>query len=161
MVTIDGEDARDFDDAVYCEPATSGRGKSAVKGWRLLVAIADVSHYVDTGSAIDIDAYDRATSVYFPRRVIPMLPEKLSNGLCSLNPELDRLCMVCDMFVDATGEVTAYQFYPAVMWSHARFTYTEVAAILANTRGPEAQRRKERVGDLMNLHDVYLSLIHI
>ena len=158
LVTIDGEDARDFDDAVYCEPATSGRGKSAVKGWRLLVAIADVSHYVDTGSAIDIDAYDRATSVYFPRRVIPMLPEKLSNGLCSLNPELDRLCMVCDMFVDATGEVTAYQFYPAVMWSHARFTYTEVAAILANTRGPEAQRRKERVGDLMNLHDVYRAL---
>jgi len=158
LVTIDGEDARDFDDAVYCEPATTGRGKSAVKGWRLLVANADVSHYVETGSAIDIDAYDRATSVYFPRRVIPMLPEKLSNGLCSLNPEVDRLCMVCDMFVDSTGEVTAYQFYPAVMWSHARFTYTEVAAILANTRGPEAQRRKERVGDLMNLHDVYRAL---
>ncbi len=158
LVTIDGEDARDFDDAVYCEPATTGRGKSAVKGWRLLVAIADVSHYVDTGSAIDVDAYDRATSVYFPRRVIPMLPEKLSNGLCSLNPEVDRLCMVCDMFVDSTGEVTAYQFYPAVMWSHARFTYTEVAAILANTRGSEAQRRKERVGDLMNLHDVYRAL---
>ena len=158
LVTIDGEDARDFDDAVYCEPATTGRGRSAVKGWRLLVAIADVSHYVDTGSAIDVDAYDRATSVYFPRRVIPMLPEKLSNGLCSLNPEVDRLCMVCDMFVDATGEVTAYQFYPAVMWSHARFTYTEVAAVLANTRGPEAQRRKERVGDLMNLHDVYRAL---
>ncbi len=158
LVTIDGEDARDFDDAVYCEPASTGRGKSAVKGWRLLVAIADVSHYVETGSAIDIDAYDRATSVYFPRRVIPMLPEKLSNGLCSLNPEVERLCMVCDMFIDSTGEVTAYQFYPAVMWSHARFTYTEVAAILANTRGPEAQRRKERVGDLMNLHDVYRAL---
>ena len=154
LVTIDGEDARDFDDAVYCEPATMGRGKSATKGWRLLVAIADVSHYVETGSAIDIDAYDRATSVYFPRRVIPMLPEKLSNGLCSLNPEVDRLCMVCDMFVGADGEVTAYQFYPAVMWSHARFTYTEVAAILANTRGPEAARRKERIGDLMNLQDV-------
>ena len=158
LVTIDGEDARDFDDAVYCEPVKMGRGKSATKGWRLLVAIADVSHYVETGSAIDIDAYDRATSVYFPRRVIPMLPEKLSNGLCSLNPEVDRLCMVCDMFVDATGEVTAYQFYPAVMWSHARFTYTEVAAILANTRGPEAVRRKERIGDLMNLHDVYRAL---
>ncbi len=158
LVTIDGEDARDFDDAVYCEPATLGRGKSATKGWRLLVAIADVSHYVETGSAIDIDAYDRATSVYFPRRVIPMLPEKLSNGLCSLNPEVDRLCMVCDMFVGADGEVTAYQFYPAVMWSHARFTYTEVAAILANTRGPEAARRKERIGDLMNLHDVYRAL---
>ena len=159
LVTIDGEDARDFDDAVYCEPATMGRGKTAVKGWRLLVAIADVSHYVETGSAIDVDAYDRATSVYFPRRVIPMLPEKLSNGLCSLNPEVERLCMVCDMFVAADGEVSAYQFYPAVMWSHARFTYTEVAAILANTKGPEALRRKERVGDLLNLHDVYRALL--
>ncbi|GAB2575568.1 ribonuclease R [Ramlibacter solisilvae] len=155
LVTIDGEDARDFDDAVYCEPAKVGRGK----GWRLLVAIADVSHYVDTGGAIDVDAYDRATSVYFPRRVIPMLPEKLSNGLCSLNPEADRLCMVADMLITGTGEIQAYQFYPAVMWSHARFTYTEVAAILANTRGPEAARRKERVTDLMNLHDVYRALL--
>jgi ribonuclease R len=158
LVTIDGEDARDFDDAVYCEPALRGRGKSAVKGWRLLVAIADVSHYVETGSAIDIDAYDRATSVYFPRRVIPMLPEKLSNGLCSLNPEVERLCMVCDMFVTEDGDVDAYQFYPAIMWSHARFTYTEVAAILGNTRGPEAIRRKERVGDLLNLHGAFQSL---
>jgi len=158
LVTIDGEDARDFDDAVYCEPATRGRGKAAIKGWRLLVAIADVSHYVENGSAIDVDAYDRATSVYFPRRVIPMLPEKLSNGLCSLNPEVDRLCMVCDMFVTQEGDVTAYQFYPAVMWSHARFTYTEVAAVLGNTRGPEAQRRKERVDDLLNLHGVYQAL---
>ena len=155
LVTIDGEDARDFDDAVYCEPAKVGRGK----GWRLLVAIADVSHYVQTGSAIDIDAYDRATSVYFPRRVIPMLPEKLSNGLCSLNPDVDRLCMVCDMLVNAKGDVHAYQFYPAVMHSHARFTYTEVAAILANTRGPEAAKRKERVTDLMNLQDVYRALL--
>jgi len=155
LVTIDGEDARDFDDAVYCEPAKVGRGK----GWRLLVAIADVSHYVQTGSAIDVDAYDRATSVYFPRRVIPMLPEKLSNGLCSLNPDVERLCMVCDMLVTAKGEVHAYQFYPAVMYSHARFTYTEVAAILANTRGPEAARRKDRVTDLLNLHDVYRALL--
>jgi ribonuclease R len=159
LVTIDGEDARDFDDAVYCEPATIGRGKSAVAGWRLLVAIADVSHYVETGSAIDVDAYDRATSVYFPRRVIPMLPEKLSNGLCSLNPEVDRLCMVCDMLVSAQGQVEAYQFYPAVMWSHARFTYTEVAAILGNTRGPEALKRKDRVSDLLNLHGVYQALL--
>ena len=159
LVTIDGEDARDFDDAVYCEAATKGRGKTAIKGWRLLVAIADVSHYVDTGSAIDVDAYDRATSVYFPRRVIPMLPEKLSNGLCSLNPEVERLCMVCDMFVTEDGEVNAYQFYPALMWSHARFTYTEVAAILGNTRGPEAIKRKERVGDLLNLHGVYQALL--
>jgi ribonuclease R len=159
LVTIDGEDARDFDDAVYCEPATKGRGKAAVKGWRLLVAIADVSHYVATGSAIDVDAYDRATSVYFPRRVIPMLPEKLSNGLCSLNPEVERLCMVCDMFVTDDGTVDAYQFYPAVMWSHARFTYTEVAAILGNTRGPEAAKRKDRVDDLLNLHGVFQSLL--
>ena len=158
LVTIDGEDARDFDDAVYCEPATQGKGKTAVKGWRLLVAIADVSHYVQTGSAIDVDAYDRATSVYFPRRVIPMLPEKLSNGLCSLNPEVERLCMVCDMFVTEDGQVEAYQFYPAVMWSHARFTYTDVAAILGNTRGPEAMKYKDRVDDLLNLHGVFQSL---
>jgi ribonuclease R len=155
LVTIDGEDARDFDDAVYCEPAKVGRSK----GWRLLVAIADVSHYVQTGRGIDVDAYDRATSVYFPRRVIPMLPEKLSNGLCSLNPDVDRLCMVCDMMITAKGELHAYQFYPAVMHSHARFTYTEVAAILANTRGPEAARRKERVQDLLNLHDAFRALL--
>ncbi|MDR2323788.1 MAG: ribonuclease R [Acidovorax sp.] len=155
LVTIDGEDARDFDDAVYCEPAKVGRGK----GWRLLVAIADVSHYVQNGNAIDVDAYDRATSVYFPRRVIPMLPEKLSNGLCSLNPDVDRLCMVCDMLITAKGELHAYQFYPAVMHSHARFTYTEVAAILSNTRGPEAAQRKARVQDLLNLHDVYRALL--
>ena len=155
LVTIDGEDARDFDDAVYCEPTSVGKGS----GWRLLVAIADVSNYVDTGSAIDVDAYDRATSVYFPRRVIPMLPEKLSNGLCSLNPEVERLCMVCDMVINASGDVEAYQFYPAVMFSHARFTYTEVAAILSNTRGPEAAKRKERIEDLLNLHDVYGALL--
>ncbi|NBW78094.1 MAG: ribonuclease R [Betaproteobacteria bacterium] len=159
LVTIDGEDARDFDDAVYCEPATQGRGKQAVKGWRLLVAIADVSHYVETGTPIDVDAYERATSVYFPRRVIPMLPEKLSNGLCSLNPDVERLCMVCDMFVSYEGEVSAYQFYPAVMHSHARFTYTEVAAILANTHGPEAQRRQPLVQHLIDLSDVYRALL--
>jgi ribonuclease R len=155
LVTIDGEDARDFDDAVYCEPARVGRGK----GWRLLVAIADVSHYVETGSAIDIDAYDRATSVYFPRRVIPMLPEKLSNGLCSLNPEVERLCMVCDMLITAKGDIHAYQFYPAVMFSHGRLTYTEVAAVLQNTRGPEAQARQPLVPHLLNLHDVYRALL--
>ncbi len=158
LVTIDGEDARDFDDAVYCEPMAAGRGKSA-GAWRLLVAIADVSHYVKPGDPLDDDAYERATSVYFPRRVIPMLPEKLSNGLCSLNPDEDRLSMVCDMVIGAGGEITAYQFYPAVMRSHARFTYTEVAAILANTRGPEAARRKDRVPDLLHLHDVYRALL--
>ena len=155
LVTIDGEDARDFDDAVYCEPMRIGRSK----GWRLLVAIADVSHYVRSGGAIDVDAFDRATSVYFPRRVIPMLPEKLSNGLCSLNPDVDRLCMVCDMVIQADGGIHAYQFYPAVMHSHARLTYTEVAAILSNTRGPEAQRRAGRVQDLLHLHEVYRALL--
>ena len=155
LVTIDGEDARDFDDAVYCEPARVGRGK----GWRLLVAIADVSHYVKPGEALDRDAFERATSVYFPRRVIPMLPEKLSNGLCSLNPDEDRLSLVCDMLVTPVGEVHAYQFFPAVICSHARFTYTEVATILANTRGPEAQRRADLVPHLLHLHEVYRALL--
>ncbi len=158
LVTIDGEDARDFDDAVYCEPAKIGRVK-ANNGWRLIVAIADVSHYVKPAEAIDADAYERATSVYFPRRVIPMLPEKLSNGLCSLNPNEDRLAMVCDMLVTATGEIHAYQFFPAIIRSQARFTYNEVAAILANTRGPEAAKRKELVPDLLNLHEVYRALL--
>ncbi|MEO5883303.1 MAG: ribonuclease R [Caldimonas sp.] len=155
LVTIDGEDARDFDDAVYCEPAKVGRGK----GWRLVVAIADVSHYVRPGEPLDADAYERATSVYFPRRVIPMLPEKISNGLCSLNPEVDRLAMVCDMLVTSDGEIHAYQFFPAAIRSAARFTYTEVAAILANTRGPEAARREALVPQLLDLHDVYRALL--
>jgi len=159
LVTIDGEDARDFDDAVYCEPFKQGRGKKAFEGWRLLVAIADVSHYVKPGEPLDADAYERATSVYFPRRVIPMLPEKLSNGLCSLNPYEDRLSMVCDMLVSTDGTVMAYQFYPAVICSHARFTYTEVAAILANTHGPEAAKRSEQVPHLLHLHEVYRALL--
>src|SRR6185295_5845817 len=119
LVTIDGETARDFDDAVYCEPLG--------KGFRLLVAIADVSHYVAHGDALDLEARNRGNSVYFPRRVIPMLPEQLSNGLCSLNAEVDRLCMVCDMAIGARGEVGRYRFYPAVMRSRARLTYTAVA----------------------------------
>ncbi|MDN3543887.1 MAG: ribonuclease R [Roseateles asaccharophilus] len=159
LVTIDGEDARDFDDAVYCEPHKQGRGKNAFSGWRLLVAIADVSHYVKPGEPLDADAYERATSVYFPRRVIPMLPEKLSNGLCSLNPEQDRLAMVCDMLIDAEGETRAYQFYPAVICSHARLTYTEVAAVLGNTHGPEAAKRRELVPHLLHLHEVYRALL--
>ena len=158
LVTIDGEDARDFDDAVYCEPARIGRAK-ADNGWRLIVAIADVSHYVKPGEALDIDAYERATSVYFPRRVIPMLPERISNGLCSLNPNEDRLAMVCDMLVTAQGEVHAYQFFPAVICSQARFTYTEVAAILANTRGVEASRRAPLVPHLLHLHEAYRALL--
>lgn len=154
LMTIDGEDARDFDDAVYCEPIQIG--KSA--GYRLLVAIADVTHYVKPGTALDDEAYQRATSVYFPRRVIPMLPEKLSNGLCSLNPDVDRLCLVCDMVITAQGTTHAYQFYTAVMRSHARLTYTEVAAILTNTHGPEAQNRSEHVQTLLHLHDAYQTL---
>ncbi|MDO8786958.1 MAG: ribonuclease R [Sulfuritalea sp.] len=122
LVTIDSETARDFDDAVYCERQG--------KGFRLVVAIADVSNYVTAGGVLDGDAYARGNSVYFPRRVIPMLPEKLSNGLCSLNPQVERLCMVCDMAINATGAISRYRFYPAVMFSHARLTYTEVAAAL-------------------------------
>jgi ribonuclease R len=118
-----------------------------------------VSHYVQPHQPLDEDAFERATSVYFPRRVIPMLPEKISNGLCSLNPDVDRLCMVCDMVIDPQGEITAYQFYPAVMHSHARFTYNEVAAILTNTRGPEAARRAELVPHLLHLHEVYRALL--
>lgn len=123
LVTIDGEDARDFDDAVYCERKKSG-------GWRLLVAIADVSHYVRAGGALDQEAYRRGTSVYFPERVIPMLPEKLSNGLCSLNPQVDRLCLVCEMSVSDKGKVSRYRFFEGLMLSHARLTYTRVADYL-------------------------------
>lgn len=122
LVTIDGETAKDFDDAVYCEK--QGRG------YRLIVAIADVSHYVSSGSALDSEALARGNSVYFPRRVIPMLPEKISNGLCSINPQVERLCMVCDMSINASGAIKGYRFYPAVMFSHARLTYNKVAAML-------------------------------
>ena len=155
MVTIDGEDARDFDDAVYCEPVKIGRGT----GFRLIVAIADVSHYVKPNDALDIDALERSTSVYFPRRVIPMLPEKLSNGLCSLNPDVDRLTMVCDAVISAKGDIQAYQFYPAVIHSAARLTYTEVAAVLGNTRGPEATRRAALLPHLQNLYDLFQVLL--
>ncbi len=141
LVTIDGETARDFDDAVYC----AREGKDGKGGYRLIVAIADVSHYVTAGSALDRDAYDRSTSVYFPRRVIPMLPEKLSNGLCSLNPQVERLCMVCDMSIAANGAIKRYRFYPAVMFSHARLTYTEVAAALYD-KDPAT---RAKLGDLL------------
>ncbi|PWF46804.1 ribonuclease R [Massilia glaciei] len=155
LVTIDGEDARDFDDAVYCEPVKVGKANC----FRLIVAIADVSHYVKPNDAIDIDAIERSTSVYFPRRVIPMLPEKLSNGLCSLNPAVDRLTLVCDAVVSDKGEVKAYQFYPAVIHSAARLTYTEVAEIVGNTAGPEAAKRPAIVPHLLNLNDVYHALL--
>jgi ribonuclease R len=129
FVTIDGETAKDFDDAVYCER----RGK----GFQLWVAIADVSHYVRHGDALDADARERGTSVYFPRRVIPMLPEKLSNGICSLNPKVDRLAMVCEVAISASGELGKYEFYPAVFRSHARLTYTSVWADLQGTSPPD------------------------
>ena len=124
LVTIDGEDSRDFDDAVYAEKV--GRN------YRLIVAIADVSHYVQPNDLIDFDAYERATSVYFPRRVIPMLPENLSNGICSLNPNVERLCMVCDMTITYAGNVKSYEFYPAVIKSAGRLTYNQVWDWLQN-----------------------------
>jgi ribonuclease R len=129
FVTIDGETARDFDDAVFC--------RREAKGFRLWVAIADVSHYVRHGDALDLDARERGTSVYFPRRVIPMLPEKLSNGLCSLNPNVDRLAMVCEMEITPKGALARYEFYPAVFRSDARLTYTQVWDWLTNKQAPE------------------------
>jgi len=151
LVTIDGETAKDFDDAVYCERA--GRG------YRLIVAIADVSHYVAPGSALDADARERGNSVYFPRRVIPMLPEKLSNGLCSLMPQVERLCMVCDISLSSAGVIKAYRFYPAVMFSHARLTYNQVAAALYD--GDEAQRDQLRplLPHLENLDRIFRLLL--
>ena len=131
FVTIDGEDARDFDDAVYCERKKSG-------GWRLYVAIADVSHYVAVDSALDREAKVRSTSVYFPDFVLPMLPEALSNGLCSLNPQVDRLAMVCEMTVSASGRVSGYLFYEALIHSHARLTYTLVGQMITESLAPQA-----------------------
>ena len=149
LVTIDGEDARDFDDAVYCEKQG--------KGWKLWVAIADVSYYVRLHTALDKEAYNRGNSVYFPNRVVPMLPEVLSNGLCSLNPQVDRLCMVCEMQISAKGKLTDYRFYEGVMNSHARLTYNKVAAILADDQ-ELIQRYQPLVGHLRELHRLYLAL---
>jgi ribonuclease R len=144
LVTIDGETARDFDDAVYCEPRDNG--------YRLVVAIADVSHYVQPGSPLDREAILRGNSVYFPRRVIPMLPEELSNGLCSLNPKVDRLCMVCDINISNSGVIRDYRFFPSVMHSQARLTYTAVAAMLAE---PDADLAREDAGILPHLQNLY------
>jgi ribonuclease R len=155
LVTIDGEDARDFDDAVYCQPKKSG-------GWRLWVAIADVSYYVRPDTALDNEAIERGNSVYFPSQVIPMLPEKLSNGLCSLNPDVDRLCFVCEMTVSASGKLSGSKFYPAVMRSHARFTYTKVAAILDAEHNENLALREQYaplVPDLENLEQMYQALV--
>jgi len=150
LVTIDGEDARDFDDAVYCKPNENG-------GWTLWVAIADVSYYVRDKTALDDEAISRGNSVYFPSQVIPMLPEKLSNGLCSLNPDVDRLCMVCEMSISAEGELIDSTFYSAVMRSHARFTYTKVAAILEGDEALKAEY-STLVPDLENLNLMYQAL---
>ncbi len=137
LVTIDGEDARDFDDAVYLERLPAGKGGAA---WRLVVAIADVSNYVRQGSALDDEALRRGTSVYFPMQVLPMLPERLSNGICSLNPDVERLCMVADMLIGPRGEPKGVEVYQAVMKSAARCTYTEVAQVLDGQPVPHRER---------------------
>lgn len=152
FVTIDGEDAKDFDDAVFCEPKRSG-------GWRLLVAIADVSHYVHPGDPLDVEARKRGNSVYFPEHVVPMLPVNLSNGLCSLNPKVDRLAMVCEMSVSSAGKVSRFCFYEAVICSHARLTYNKVGTILQQADSQEGQGLREEyakvVPQLENLYTLY------
>ena len=151
LVTIDGETARDFDDAVYCE--RDG------KGYKLYVAIADVSHYVHPHDALDREALTRGNSVYFPRRVIPMLPEVLSNGLCSLNPQVERLCMVCEMSLDAAGDFGEYRFYPAVMYSHARLTYTKVASMLEDPKGEDAKQYGNLLPHIQLLYKLFKVLL--
>ncbi len=150
LVTIDGEDARDFDDALYCEPTA--------KGWRLIVAIADVSHYVRAGTELEREARERGNSVYFPRAVVPMLPEALSNGLCSLNPQVDRLCMVCDLMLSKTGKIQRSRFYRAVMRSAARLTYDQVAAAVLQGDEEEHQRLGDLIPRLEELHRLYQAL---
>ncbi|WP_022975385.1 ribonuclease R [Nevskia ramosa] len=154
LMTIDGADARDFDDAVYAEAVKGWRGG----GWKLWVAIADVSSYVTVGSALDAEATERGTSVYFPNNVIPMLPEALSNGLCSLNPKVDRLCMVCEMRVAKDGEVSKSKFYPAVMRSKARLIYDDVAAMLADPECEQAKAQPELLAPLNTLREVFEAL---
>ncbi len=151
LITIDGEDARDFDDAVYCQQQGSQ--------WRLLVAIADVSHYVKADTALDQEAFLRGNSVYFPNRVIPMLPEELSNGICSLNPMEDRYCMVCDMRIDQQGEVSGYEFYRGLMRSHARLTYRQAAAIIVDKDNNQRKAWQHVLPELENLFDLY-KLLH-
>ena len=150
LVTIDGETARDFDDAVFCEK--SGRG------WRLVVAIADVSHYLKPGMALDKEAMDRGNSVYFPRRVIPMLPEKLSNGICSLNPDVERMAMVCDMEISAAGKIGKYRFYPAVFKSKARLTYNQVWSWLSGEAKPESEIHIALQPQLKGLYKLFQTL---
>jgi ribonuclease R len=157
FVTIDGEDARDFDDAVYCERQSAG-------GWRLYVAIADVAHYVQPGTVVDREAFHRGNSVYFPSYVLPMLPEKLSNGLCSLNPEVDRLCMVCEMTISNRGKLSGFRFYEAIIHSKARLTYTIVGRLLPARNKPDRKLKQERtrysrlVPHLDALYELYRAL---
>ncbi len=156
FVTIDGEDARDFDDAVYCEAKKGG-------GWRLFVAIADVSHYVKPGSALDDEACNRGTSVYFPGHVIPMLPEVLSNGLCSLNPEVDRLAMVCEMTISGKGKISGYKFYEVLICSHARLTYTSVWDMLSETAEGKTLRKQHSslVPHIDQLYELFKTLVSV
>lgn len=149
FVTIDGEDARDFDDAVYCEPKESG-------GWRLYVAIADVANYVRVDTDLDLAAFERGTSVYFPQYVVPMLPEKLSNGLCSLNPHVDRLVLCCEMTISAGGRISGYQFYEGVIRSHARLTYTQVAKVIDGESVDGIDPVRPHLDDLYGLFKVLL-----
>ena len=154
FVTIDGEDARDFDDAVYCE--SLGKLRLFSGGWRLYVAIADVSSYVRLGSALDAEAQVRGNSVYFPERVVPMLPEELSNGLCSLNPHVDRLAMVCEMTINKSGQMVDYQFYEAVIHSHARLTYNKVSSMLEHARTREGRALREEYSEVLpHLNQLY------
>ena len=150
LVTIDGEDSRDFDDAVYAIPSKNG--------WKLMVAIADVSHYVKEGSQLDVESLERGNSVYFPHRVVPMLPESISNGLCSLNPEVERLCMVCEMEIDSLGSLLEYKFYSAVMLSHARLTYTEVNEMLENKKSKLRKKYKKVESNIDFLYGLYQTL---
>ncbi len=152
LITIDGETARDFDDAVFAEKQGAG--------WRLVVAIADVSFYVKPDEALDNEAFERGNSVYFPRRVIPMLPEALSNGLCSLNPDVERLCMICDMQIDTAGIVQSYKFYPSVMRSKARMTYTKVADMLENPQGETAKEYSHIMLHVQNLYSLFKLMLN-
>jgi len=150
LITIDGDDSRDFDDAVYAEPSENG--------WKLIVAIADVSHYINENSALDIEAFDRGNSVYFPHRVVPMLPEVISNGLCSLNPNVERLCMACEMSIDSLGELIDYKFYPALMLSHARLTYSQVSEILENKQSSLRDSHSNVIENIELLYGLYKTL---
>ena len=150
LVTIDGADSRDFDDAVYCERKP--------KGWKLVVAIADVAHYVRPGTALDAEAEQRGNSVYFPERVIPMLPEILSNGLCSINPQVDRLCMACELYISNDGKLLRSRFLEGVMKSHARLTYDEVAAMVVERQSDVREKYRDLVPHLEELHRLYQAM---